>query len=112
VVAVNQGQGQFHQRFFMHTDPKTAKKTDNLTVIWALLGSMLVKVSSRMLMKLTQGELSPISVNPFALCSDIFQRCKFLKVFIAIETEGVFVTNCDQNQIFYQKLVETFHIAE
>jgi len=38
---------------FRLEDPKSAKKTDNLTVFFALLGSASIKAASRTLMKLT-----------------------------------------------------------
>ncbi len=38
-----------------HADPKSAKKTDNLTVFFALLGSAPVRAACRMLMKLAPG---------------------------------------------------------
>jgi len=37
---------------FAHTDPKSPKKTDNLNVFFALLGSARTKAALRMLMKL------------------------------------------------------------
>ncbi len=37
----------------MHADPKSAKKTDGLTVFFVLLGSALVKAASKMFVKLT-----------------------------------------------------------
>jgi hypothetical protein len=40
----------------MHADPKRAKKTDNLTEFFMLLGSARVKAACRILMKLTPGE--------------------------------------------------------
>jgi len=40
---------------FMHADPESAKKTDNLTVFFALLGSARAKAARRTLMKLTPG---------------------------------------------------------
>jgi len=38
-----------------HADPKSAKKTDNLTVFLMLLGSAHVKAARRMLLKLPRG---------------------------------------------------------
>jgi len=40
---------------FMSSDPKWAKKTDNLTVIFTLLGSAHTKAAHRTLMKLSPG---------------------------------------------------------
>jgi len=40
---------------FMCTDPKSTKYTDNLTVLFALLGSMHEKALGKMLIKLTPG---------------------------------------------------------
>jgi len=40
---------------FMHQDPKSAKKADNLPVFFALLGSVRVKSAHKMLVKLTPG---------------------------------------------------------
>jgi len=40
---------------FAPTDPKSAKKTDDLSVNFALLGYVCVKVASKTLMKLTPG---------------------------------------------------------
>jgi len=40
---------------FTPTDPKSAKKTDGLTVFFVLLGSVLVKAMCEMLVKLTPG---------------------------------------------------------
>jgi len=37
----------------LYTDPESAKKTDNLTVFCALLGSAHIKASQKMFMKLT-----------------------------------------------------------
>jgi len=37
----------------MHADPKSAKKTDGLTVFFVLLGSALEKAASKMFVKLT-----------------------------------------------------------
>jgi len=39
----------------MHTDSKSAKKTDNLSVFFAPLGSVRVKAAHKMLVKLTPG---------------------------------------------------------
>ncbi len=39
----------------MFADPKSAKKTDNLTIFFALLGSARVKAAQRTLMKLIPG---------------------------------------------------------
>jgi len=41
------------QAAFASTDPESIKKTDNLTVFFALSGSKQVKAAPRMLMKLT-----------------------------------------------------------
>jgi hypothetical protein len=41
---------------FTHADPKSFKKTDDLTVFFALLGSAHVKALCKMLMKLTPDE--------------------------------------------------------
>ena len=41
---------------FTHVDPKSAKKLLDLTVFFALLGSLCVKAACRTLMKLTPGE--------------------------------------------------------
>jgi len=50
---------QFHQRFstsfYKRRYPKSAKKTDNLTVFFPLSGSGLVKAARRTLIKLTPG---------------------------------------------------------
>ncbi len=43
---------------FLSADPESAKKTDNLTVFFVLLGSASVKAASRTLMKLTPGVYS------------------------------------------------------
>jgi len=40
---------------FTNTDPENAKKTDNFTVFFALLGSTRVKALCKMLVKLTPG---------------------------------------------------------
>ncbi len=48
---------------FVYADPKSTKKTNNLTVFFALSGSARVKAVSRMLMKLTPGPLSVIDAN-------------------------------------------------
>jgi len=40
---------------FMLTDPKSAKKTNSLTVFFALLGSARIKTYRKMLEKLTPG---------------------------------------------------------
>jgi len=45
---------------FMHADPKSAKKTDSLTVFFCVLGSSLVKAACKTLMKLTP-DVSSIS---------------------------------------------------
>ncbi len=42
----------------MRTDPESAKKTDNLSVFFALLGFSFVKADHRMLMKLIPGHIS------------------------------------------------------
>jgi len=42
---------------FTRPDPKSAKKTDGLTVFFALLGSSYAKAAHRTLMKLTPGDL-------------------------------------------------------
>ncbi len=39
----------------MHTDPKLAKKTDNLTVFFVLSGSARTKAARRAFVKLTPG---------------------------------------------------------
>ncbi len=38
---------------YMHTDPKSTKKTDSLTVFFALSGSVRVKAARKTLVKLT-----------------------------------------------------------
>jgi hypothetical protein len=45
---------QFHQRSLSGFDQKR-KKTDNLTVFFALSGSARIKAAGKMLVKLTQG---------------------------------------------------------
>jgi len=48
--------GQFHQCFkaaFEYKDPKSAKKTEDLTVFSAPLGYAVVKEARKLLMKLT-----------------------------------------------------------
>jgi len=40
------------RKAFMRTDPKSAKKTESLTVFFALLGSACVKTTQKKLMKL------------------------------------------------------------
>ncbi len=39
----------------MHADPKSAKKTDNLTVFFVLLGFAHIKAARKILVKLTTG---------------------------------------------------------
>jgi len=41
------------QAAFMNADPKSAKKNDNLTVFFALLGSVHAKTAHKTLVKLT-----------------------------------------------------------
>jgi len=41
---------------FLHADPKSAKKTDNLNVFLALSGSARAKAAQKMLVKLTPGQ--------------------------------------------------------
>jgi len=48
----------FYVSAFVPTDPKSAKKTDNLTVFFALLGFAGVKAGCRTLMKLTLDSLA------------------------------------------------------
>jgi hypothetical protein len=49
------------QAAFMHADPKIEKKNDNLTVFFALLGSVHAKAAHKTLVKLTPAILkSPI----------------------------------------------------
>ncbi len=43
------------QAAFARADPKSAKKTDNLTVFFAISGSTHAKAARRMLIKLTPG---------------------------------------------------------
>jgi len=43
------------QEAFTRTDPESKKKTDNLTVFFALSGSALVKAACKWLVKLTPG---------------------------------------------------------
>jgi len=38
---------------FVHADPESAKKTDSLTVFFALLGSACITAARKMLMKFT-----------------------------------------------------------
>jgi len=48
--------GRFHQHLrsaFTHTDPESAKKSDSLTVFFALLGSSQVRADRKMLRKST-----------------------------------------------------------
>jgi len=50
--------GQFHQHStssFTRADPKSTKRLDELTVFFALLGSVSAKAVHRMLVKLTPG---------------------------------------------------------
>jgi len=42
---------------FTRADPKSAKKTDDLTVFFALLGSVRSKAAGNTVMKLTPGPL-------------------------------------------------------
>ena len=51
---------------FVRADPKSAKKTDNFTVFFALSGSACVKVANRTLMKLTQS-VYPSTFNHLVL---------------------------------------------
>jgi hypothetical protein len=51
---------------FTPADPESAKKTNNLTVFFTLLGSARVKAAQRALMKLTH-DLLTISINFFPL---------------------------------------------
>jgi len=48
---------------FAYEDPKSIEKTDNLTVFFALLGSVCVNAARRMLMKLTPGSFHQWYVN-------------------------------------------------
>ncbi len=43
------------QAAFMRADPESAKKTDNLTVFFMLLGSACIKAARKMFVKLTPG---------------------------------------------------------
>jgi len=45
----------FMRDAFMHADPKSVKKTNNLMVFFALLGSTGVKATGRNLMNFTPG---------------------------------------------------------
>ncbi len=45
----------FYMQLLQKADPKCAKKTDNLTVIFVFSGSVHVKAACRTLMKLTLG---------------------------------------------------------
>jgi len=50
------------QAAFLSADPKSVKKTDGLTVLFALLGSAFVKSALKMLMKLTAGRSITLDV--------------------------------------------------
>ncbi len=62
--------GQFNQHFtrsfYMPRSQKAQKKTDNLTVLVALLGYAGVKASSKMLIKLTPNGI------PVLICLSVF----------------------------------------
>jgi hypothetical protein len=45
------------RKAFMHVDPKSIKKIDNLTVFFTLLGSSSEKAERRTLMKLSPGNV-------------------------------------------------------
>jgi len=49
---------------FVRADPKSVKKTDNLTVFFAFLEYSCVKAACRMLMKLTLGSNFKTGSNP------------------------------------------------
>jgi len=54
------------QAAFVCADPKRAKKTDNLTVFFALLGSESIKAARRTLIKLTHGQDKIASISSIA----------------------------------------------
>ncbi len=58
---------------FMHADPESVKKIDNLTVFFTLLGSARVKVVCRMLIKLSPG------VNFINMFMHSFYSCRSIK---------------------------------
>jgi len=55
------------QAAFAQTNLKSAKKTDNLTVFFALLGSACLKADHTMLMKLTPGFKANLLAPPCPL---------------------------------------------
>jgi len=56
---------------FTHTDPKSVKKTDNLTVLIAALGSALIKAARRKLIKLSPAlkEMFGSKTSRYDLCN-------------------------------------------
>jgi len=53
----------------MRADPKSATKTDSLTVIFQLLGTAFIKASINMLVKSTPGgALFRLSISPKMIC--------------------------------------------
>ncbi len=67
---------------FMHTDPKSTKKTDRLTVFFALLGSGRAKAARKMLVKL---DPSPQSPSPTVVSYSIFDTCKRGKLIVLFQ---------------------------
>ncbi len=61
----------------MHSDPESAKKTDNLTVFLHFWNLRAIKTAHRMLMKLTPGYLFDDTIFICRIC-DIFLYCQFL----------------------------------
>ncbi len=60
---------------FMGTDPKSVKKTDSLTIFFALLGSACVKALRKMLVKSTKVFITPIDKS---LTEQVFQRKAYI----------------------------------
>jgi len=108
VTQVDDIWGRFHQILrpsFMPVDPKSAKKTDCLTVFFVLLGSAFVKDAGKMLVKLTPGD------NSGKKSSLMYKNSIFLirnKLFYFQDT--IWLLLSDKCEV-YRKLVEMFEIA-
>ncbi len=66
------------QSAFAHADPESAKKTDNLTVFFSLLGSGRAKAACGTLVKLTPGYQVAPSLNSTVLRSPFYVINSFI----------------------------------
>jgi len=85
----NVGQGSISSTFYEHllrSDPKSAKRTDDLTVFFAPSGSARIKAASRTLMKLTPS-VNFINVK----CTRFSYKCHFSSYMYVVKAAKTYI---------------------